>query len=111
MTLGRRVFRTCGMRVWLLLAALLPAVGCSTIEGYPVRWPWTKTSMLAEKYDLPAEDDTRYANPPSYPKETMTATLREKETKPGQAPSRFAGTTGMGPSVGGAGGAGGGYGR
>ncbi len=75
MTLRRGNLRTCGFR-FLTLTALLGAVGCSTVEGYPVRWPWTKDSMLAEKYDLPPEEDAKYVTTPNYTKETRPPQLK-----------------------------------
>ena len=79
----------------LYLLVVLGLAGCSTIEGYPVRWPWSKTSMLAEKYDLPPVDDARYSNPPTYPKETMTPVLQVKDS-PNSPKRPFTG----GPNVG-----------
>lgn len=90
-----RVGRTVTTGVWL--GILLGAAGCSTIEGFPVHYPWTKTSMLSEKYDPPPPDDSRYSNPPTYPKEMMTPQLRVKDSSGGR-PDRF---TGAPPGVGG----------
>lgn len=65
---------------WLILATmLLSSIGCKTIEGYPVRWPWQKPSMLAEKYNVPPMADARYSDPQSYPKSTMTPVLKRED--------------------------------
>jgi hypothetical protein len=92
-----RVSNGRGLRWTIWLGMALGAAGCSTIEGYPVRYPWTKTSMLSEKYEPPPEDDSRYSNPPTYPKETMIPQLKVKEST-GARPDRFSGAP---PGVGG----------
>src|SRR5262245_56497039 len=89
--MGRR-----GWAVGMLGAMLLGRCGCNTMEGFPVHWPWTKQSMLAEKYEVPPPEDARYSNPPTYPKETMTPQLKVKET-----PGLDRATPGTGFNVGG----------
>jgi hypothetical protein len=65
---------------WLISGAmLLCCLGCKTIEGYPVRWPWQKPSMLIEKYNVPPMSDARYSEPPTYPKSTMTPVLKRED--------------------------------
>lgn len=65
-----------GLIVGLLLWS---QAGCKTIEGYPVRWPWQKPSMLTEKYNVPPLSDARYSSPQTYPKSVMTPTLKRED--------------------------------
>ncbi|HMP60342.1 MAG TPA: hypothetical protein PKD86_13425 [Gemmatales bacterium] len=58
---------------------MLGCLGCQTIEGYPVRWPWKKPSMLVEKYNVPPMADARYTDPQTYPKSTITPVLKRED--------------------------------
>lgn len=78
------------------LLPLVGLVGCSTIEGHPVRWPWSKTPMLAERYELPPETDPRFNNPPTYPKHTMVPQLKVEQEN---AARRGFSTSGMGAGM------------
>ncbi len=86
------------------MGGLLALTGCNSIEGYPVRWPWSPNSMLTEKYVTPPDSDPRYSGPMSFPKNTMVPKIKEEEALGGRPSNRPSG-----PRMGGPMGALGGY--
>ncbi len=81
----------------LIITSFIALPGCNSIEGYPVRWPWSTESMLAEKYVEPPSNDSRYTDPMSFPKHTMVPKIKEEESLPGRPSSRPSGTRLGGP--------------
>jgi hypothetical protein len=86
--------------------------------GRPVRWlglilsclcgcqaPPSLKPPLHEEYVLPPQDDPRFSQPPTFPKETLDTGMMKKDSpKPGDpmrgaTPPRFG--TGAGPGMGG----------
>jgi hypothetical protein len=97
---------------WLLALAGVSSAGCSASEWQQIQWPWQRQSVLKERYDVPPMDDARYSDPATFPKSTMTPTLRSPDDVNGRRPTMVGpggaggGRRGVGP-VGGAAGMGG----
>ncbi len=55
---------------------LVLAAGCKSAGWYDWQWPWQKRITAGHEYNIPPYEDARFAQPPQFPKNTVTPGLK-----------------------------------
>lgn len=76
---------------WLGVGVFVLTAGCNTAASDQWRWPWVKSSAVAEQYTVPPMEDARYSDPPSLPKSVMKPGLKPQEVADPKRPPGLGG--------------------